>query len=204
MQKILFATNNQAKVERIRNLLKWAGMEIETHTPQDFGLENIDPEETGKTLAENAEIKARAYFGKVDIPILAYDAGFWVEGEDLVQTPKRSGLAGQDEKALTEEQAAEALLNFWKNIAKKHGGRVNAAWMEEFILLEPDGEKRTAQSKREVILTDREFGNPHIQMPVRALYISKTTNKPAVQHTEEEEFLELKPIIDALIKVLKE
>jgi len=54
-----------------------------------------------------------------------------------------------------------------------------------------------------VILTDREFGKAHLQMPVRALYISKTTNKPAIQHTKEEEILEMKPVIDALIKILK-
>jgi hypothetical protein len=39
-------------------------------------------------------------------------------------------------------------------------------------------------------------------MPVRALYYSKTTNKPAIQHTAEEEILEMEPVINALANVL--
>ncbi|MBN2198048.1 hypothetical protein JW698_02575 [Candidatus Wolfebacteria bacterium] len=204
IRKIFLATKNQAKIQRFKNLLNQAGLNVEINTPGDFGLENIDPEENGKDLAENAEIKARAYFGKVSIPILSNDTGFWVENEGLIDTPKRAGLNGKDEKSLTEKEVSEALLKFWKNIAKKHGGKVNAAWMEEFVLLKPDGKKRVARSKREVILTNREFGTPHIQMPIRSLYISKTTNKPAIQHTKEEEFIELKPIINALKKILSE
>jgi len=69
-------------------------------------------------------------------------------------------------------------------------------------LIDPSGTIHEAESRREVILTDQEFGEGHIQMPVRALYISKTTNKPAIQHSKEEELLELKPVTDALLDVL--
>lgn len=203
MKKIFLATNNAGKVERFKNLIKNAGLETEIYTPKDFGLEKINPEESGKTLAENAEIKARAYLGKVDMPIISNDTGFFVEDEGLVDAPKRVAIDNTNEENLTKEQIAESLLTFWKGIATKHGGRVDAAWIEEFVLLNPDGEKRTSQSRREVILTDKEFGNAHTQLPVRALYISKTTGKPAVQHTHEEEILEMKPVIDALFKLTK-
>jgi hypothetical protein len=174
------------------------GLSFEIYAPKDFGLEYIDPKEEGGTLKENAEIKARAYFGKVSLPILANDTGFYVEGEGFVHAPKRKALDNTDETTLTKEQIAEKLLGFWKNIAKKYGGKVDAAWLEVFALLEPNGEIHFSDSRREVILTDQVFGDPHIQMPVRALYISKTTNKPAVQHTEADELQELKPITDAL------
>lgn len=203
MKKLFLATNNAGKVERFRNLIKNAGLETEIYTPKDFGLERINPEENGKTLAENAEIKARAYLGKVDMPIISNDTGFYVDGEGLVDAPKRVALGDANEEHLTKEQIAESLLNFWKGIATRHGGRVDAAWVEEFVLLNPDGEKLTSESRREVILTDKEFGDAHIQMPVRALYISKTTGKPAIQHTHEEEMLEMRPVIDALIKLIK-
>jgi inosine/xanthosine triphosphate pyrophosphatase family protein len=200
--KLLLATQNVGKIERFKNLLQHAGLDIEVHTPKDFGLENINPEENGKTLAENALIKAKAYLGKVDMPILANDTGFWVEGEGLIDAPKRKAL-GETSKELTKEEAAKGLLDFWKGVAAKHGGKVNAAWVEAFAVIHPDGSMKTADSRREVILTDQEFGKAHLQMPVRALYISKTTNKPAIQHTKEEEILEMKPVIDALVKVLK-
>ncbi len=201
-KKIFLATHNEGKIQRFKNLLEHTGLDVEIYTPKDLGLENIEAEENGKTLAENAEIKARAYFGKVDMPILANDTGFLVEGEGFVDAPKRKALAETDEKSSTKEEIAKALLEFWKGVARLHGGKVDAAWLEAFVLFDPDGKIHTAESKREVILTDQIFGEAHIQMPMRALYISKITNKPAIQHTKEEELLELKPVTDALSKVL--
>ncbi|OHA08808.1 MAG: hypothetical protein A3B37_00455 [Candidatus Sungbacteria bacterium RIFCSPLOWO2_01_FULL_59_16] len=201
-KKIFLATKNEGKIQRFRNLLDHAGLDVEICTPKDFGLENIEAEEKGKTLAENAEIKVRAYFGKVNMPILANDTGFWVDGEGLVDAPKRMALGEKDERELTKEEIAKSLLEFWKGIARKHGGKVDAAWIEAFVLLDPDGQIHVAESRREVVLTDQTFGEAHIQMPVRALYISKMTNKPAIQHTKEEELLELKPVTDALSKIL--
>lgn len=74
---------------------------------------------------------------------------------------------------------------------------------ENAVRLDPDGKIFTAESRREVILTDHVFGDAHIQLPVRALYISKATNKPSLQQTKKEELLELKPVTDALKKILE-
>ena len=183
MKKIFLATNNQGKIERFRELLAHVDPEIETFTPKDLGIEPLDTVEDGKTLLENAEIKARAYFG-------------------LVDAPKRAALGETDEHVLTKEEIAEKLLSFWKGIAAKNGGQVDAAWVESFVVLNPDGSMKTADSRREVVLTDQEFGTAHIQFPVRALYYSKATGKPAILHTKEEELIELQPIIDALAEVL--
>ncbi len=204
MKKILLATNNEGKIERFKNLLKHVDPTMEVYTPKELGIETLDTPETGTTLEENAEIKARAYVGKTDLPILSNDTGFYVEGEGLVETPKRTALGEADERTLTKEEIAEQLLRFWKEVATKHGGEVDAAWVEVFVVMYPNGQVRKAESRREVLLTDREFGVAHPQMPVRALYYSKDTNKPAIQHTAEEEMLEMKPVREALIKVLTE
>ncbi len=198
--KILVATNNVAKVERYRKLLR--DTDIELVTPKDLGIEPEDVEENGKTLAENAELKARAYFGKTDLPILSNDAGFYVEGEGLVQAPKRIALDGRGEYTLTQEEIAEAMMRFWQEKAKAHGGSVDAAWVDDFVLLSSDGSLRTASSRRECLLTDTVHGPVHIQLPIRALYISKMTGKPSALHTHEEDLLELKPIQDALVSLL--
>lgn len=199
---ILLATNNEGKVERFRKLLADAAPEVVFYIPKDLGIETVSVKENEHTLAENAEKKARAYFGKAHMPILANDTGFYVDGEGFIDAPKREALGEVDESALTKNEIAEKLLEFWKNIARKHGGAVDAAWIEAFALLDTDGRLRTSESRREVVLTDNVFGNPHIQMPVRCLYISKTTNKPSIQHTKEEEMLELRPVTDALCNVL--
>lgn len=200
--KIFLATSNTGKIERFKNLLKQVDKNIEVYTSVDLNIEAIDVEETGKTLSENAKLKASAYFGKVDMPILANDTGFFVEGEGFIDAPKRIDLGEANENTLTKEEVSKRILDFWKGIATKYGGKVDAVWIEAWILLYPDGKINEAESRREILLTDQEFGIPHPQYPMRALYYSKTTNKPALQHTKEEEALEMKPIIDALAKVL--
>lgn len=76
--KILLATNNRAKVERFKRLIKNIDPNIELFSPADLGIETINTEETGATLAENARLKAKAYLGKVDMPIyLMTPASLW-------------------------------------------------------------------------------------------------------------------------------
>ena len=199
---VFIATNNRGKIERFKKLLTAAGITAHIHTPESLGIVVANIEENGKTLRENAELKARAYFGRVNMPILGNDTGFYVEGEGFIDAPKRAALAGESEASLSEKEISEKLLRFWKDIATKHGGKANAAWRESFVLLEPSGIIRSADSQREVVLTDTEFGEAHMHMPVRALYYSKATGKPAIQHTEEEELLEMQPVTDALKKLL--
>lgn len=200
--EILLATNNMGKVERFKKLLNAIDPNLKIHTPKDLNIEIIDVEENGKTLAENATLKARAYLGKVAIPILSNDTGFYVQGEGFIDAPKRIALDGVDENTLTKEEISKKLLDFWKSIATKYGGEVDAAWLESFILLQPNGDIKESSSRREIILTNKEFGVPHIQMPVRCLYISKDTNKPAILHTPEEEIKEMTPVINALKEIL--
>jgi XTP/dITP diphosphohydrolase len=201
-KKVFIATFNEGKIQRFKKLIDRTGLEVEVYTPADLDLEDPNIEETGTSLAENAEIKARAFFGKVAMPILSNDTGFWVEGEGLVQTPKRSAFGTRNENSMSKEEAAKRILDFWKEIAGKYGGQVNAAWIEAFFLLDPDGKVHQTESRREVILTNQEFGEPHIQLPIRALYISRASGKPALQQSEEEDLLELQPVTDALHDIL--
>jgi len=201
--KILLATNNIAKVNLFKKILNQVDPELEVFSPKELGIETIDVEENGATLKDNALLKAQAYFGKVDMPILGNDTGFYVEGEGFIDTPKRIALGGADEQTLTIEETDEKLLNFWKGIATKYGGEVDAAWIISLTLIDLNGNIKNTEPRREVILTNQEFGKGPQQMPIRGLYISKSTNKPAILHTEEEEILEMKPVIDALTEILK-
>lgn len=201
-KKVLLATNNPGKVERFKKLVTVAGLNVEFLTPAELEIETIDVPENGKTLVENAEIKARAYFGKVDIPILANDTGFWLSTEGFFLTPKREALGAKKEEDLTVDEVNKMLLDFWKDKATQNGGEVDAAWVEFFVLLKPDGEVDVTESRREAILTNKEFGDPPAGMPIRALYISKITNKPAVLHTEADEIQEMQPVIGALKQLL--
>ena len=150
--KILLATNNKAKIERFRKLINYIDSSIEVFLPSELGIDSIDVEENGKTLMENALLKAQAYFGKTNIAILSNDTGFYVEGEGFIDAPKRKALEGLNKNDLTEEEVSAHILNFWKAIARKNGGKVDAVWIEAFVVLYPNGEVKKAESRREIIL----------------------------------------------------
>ena len=70
MRKVLFATENKAKVKRFeKGLLE---NDIEIITINDL-KEKLNVEENGKNAIENALIKARAYSKVIDIPVFAMD-----------------------------------------------------------------------------------------------------------------------------------
>lgn len=73
--KILFASGNPHKLEEARAILP----EINWLSLADFPeLKNLNPEETGKTFEDNAEIKARAYGVVSGVVSVAEDAGLEV------------------------------------------------------------------------------------------------------------------------------
>ncbi len=155
-------------------------------------------------IDKNATLKAQAYASSTDFPILANDTGFWVHGEGFILAPKRTALLNQHPSTnLSQTEIAQAMLAFWKGVAQKHGGRVDATWIESFVILHPDGTLHCVESRRELLLTDQEFGQSHPDMPLRALYISKATGKPALNHTESEELLEMRPVMDALVALIE-
>ncbi len=199
--EILLATNNQGKAARYRKLAKEIDERISLYMPNDLNMVPEEVKEDG-TLEENAKKKAEAYLGKTKMPILANDAGFEVEGMGLVKNPKRIAL-DRDENSLTKEKIYDKVLHYWKNVAKSYGGEVDAAWVDAFSLVLPDGSSYTVGARREIILTDKNFGKSHIQFPIRALYISKATDKPAVDHTNKEELIEILPIKEALENIFK-
>ncbi len=194
--KILLSTNNQGKAARYKKIAAEIDKDIILYTLEELGVATEEVKEDGD-LEENARKKAAAYVGKTDFPVLANDAGFYVEGLGLVKNPKRIAL-DVDENSLTKEEIYEKVVDYWTGVAKKNGGQVDAAWVDAFSLALPDGAFYEVGARREIILTDKVFGKPHIQFPIRALYISKITNKPSVQHTEEEELIEITPIKESL------
>ena len=76
MKRIVLATNNRHKIEEIKNIL--SGLSVEIMTLEDFpGAPRV--EETGKTLEENAILKAEAIYKFTGLPSVADDSGLEVE-----------------------------------------------------------------------------------------------------------------------------
>lgn len=74
--RIVLATNNKDKIKEIKEIL--SGLPAEILTLKDFpGFPKV--EETGKTLEENAILKAETIFRFTRLPSLADDSGLEVE-----------------------------------------------------------------------------------------------------------------------------
>lgn len=73
--KLVFATNNQHKLEEVRQIL---GSKIEVLSLADIGCHEDIPE-TGATLEDNAFMKARYVATKYEITCIADDTGLEVE-----------------------------------------------------------------------------------------------------------------------------
>lgn len=75
LNRLVVASHNEGKVREIRALLKPYG--VRTFSAAELGL--IDPEETGSTFAENAELKAKTAAEASGMAALADDSGLAVD-----------------------------------------------------------------------------------------------------------------------------
>jgi XTP/dITP diphosphohydrolase len=104
--KIVFATNNQHKLEEIRQIL---GNGFEVLSLQDIGCHE-DIAETGSTLMENALQKANYVFRKYHYDCFADDTGLEVDaldGEPGVYSARYASMAS-DGSATGESHDSEA------------------------------------------------------------------------------------------------
>jgi len=113
-------------------------------------------------------------------------------------------LQGVDEKSLTQKEIGDKMLEFYRDSARKHDGKVEAYWKDAFIILMPDGSERSAEAIREVVLTDEVHGKVDEFMPLCSLYYSKVTGKFTADFTDEDEIRELVPVTKALAELTKD
>ncbi|MBI2399995.1 MAG: XTP/dITP diphosphatase [Deltaproteobacteria bacterium] len=110
--KVVLATKNTGKAKEIGRILEGSGVEIISLE----GFANVElPPETGKTMEENALLKARAAAEATGLPALADDSGLEVDylgGAPGVYSARYSGEKATDEenwkKLLRELEGVEA------------------------------------------------------------------------------------------------
>lgn len=144
--KLAIATNNQHKLQEIRAILGDSFEEL--LSLKDLGID-VDVEETGSTLEENALIKARAILSLSGIATLADDTGLMVDalrGAPGVYSARYAGEEHDDAKN-------RALL--LKNL---NGIKDRSAHFATVIALcYPDGKTLTASGRvnGEILLSER-------------------------------------------------
>ena len=90
--KLLLATNNQAKVREYKSLLQ--NLPYVLVAPSELGI-NITVNEVGKSLEENARLKARIFATKSRLLALADDSGLEVDALGGEPGPLSARYAGE-------------------------------------------------------------------------------------------------------------
>lgn len=144
---IIVATNNQGKVKEIKSILSPHNVMSQS----EAGI-NIDVEETGTTLLENALLKARAIKQYTNCAIIADDSGLMVDylnGEPGVYSARYAG------DNTTPEQGMEKLL---KNLDGVPYNDRTAHFSTVVVLIMPDGSEYNFEGSCDGYITNIKKG----------------------------------------------
>jgi XTP/dITP diphosphohydrolase len=141
-KKFLLASNNKKK---LAELIAIAGEKYEVLSLAQAGVES-DPEESGKTFAENSYIKAFSAMQAAGMPAIADDSGLEVyslNGEPGVYSARYAAINGRGEES--DDSANNALL-----VERLDGvSDRRAAFVSCITLIYPDGRKLVAEGRCE-------------------------------------------------------
>lgn len=134
--RLLLATNNAGKVRELHDLLAGCGWRLAT--PAEVGV-SLQPAETGKTYAENARLKARAFAQAAGMWALADDSGLEVDalaGAPGIHSARYAGAATPH---------ADKIGLLLRALAETGDTQRRARFRAAFALVAPDG--RTWESE---------------------------------------------------------
>ena len=178
IKKLLLGTNNSAKVAHMKQFL--SDLNIEIVTPQEVGITE-EPEETGKTLEENARLKADFYFGKSGLPTIADDAGFEIPALDNFPGVYSKRFAGHE---MTDEEIIFGILKKMKDLT---GEQRKGDFKIVIALKLSDSEVHITSGQISGTVADQPLDRRMERFPYRSLLYVDQLDKWFMDVTEEEE-----------------
>ena len=183
MRKVLFATENKAKVKRFeKGLLE---NDIEIITINDL-KEKLNVEENGKNAIENALIKARAYSKVIDIPVFAMDDNLYIEG---IPEEKQPGMFVRrvNGKRLNDEE----MIEYYSNLIGELGGKVSAYYLDGIAVynngrISSFMDRESAKNVGAFYMIDKASTKRFEGWPLDSLSISKETGRYFVESSDSE------------------
>ena len=137
MKKLLFAATNESKLNRFSEEL--LENDIELVSLKSFNLD-LNIEENGKNVIENALLKAKEAYKLTKIPVIGMDDSLLMEGLPESLQP---GLFVRrvNGKTLTDEE----MLNYYIDLVDTYGqnGRLNCKWVYGLALIDEQGQAFT-------------------------------------------------------------
>ncbi len=128
--KVIAATHNIGKIREFEKILSPLGFEVLSQA--DIGID-IEPEENGKTFAENALIKARAIAELCDYAVIADDSGLCVDALSGAPGVYSARYAGED---ATDQERIKKLLSELEAFSDR-----SAKFISSIAFILPDGEE---------------------------------------------------------------
>ncbi|PWM44248.1 MAG: non-canonical purine NTP pyrophosphatase [Clostridiales bacterium] len=138
--RILLASNNKKKLAELKSIL---GDEFDVLSLSEAGVDS-EPEETGNTFEENAEIKAVSACKASGLPSIADDSGLSVDVLDGAPGVYSARYGGED----TNDQKNNELL--LKNLENKDNRK--ARFVSAICFYLPNGEKFFSRGECEGII----------------------------------------------------
>ena len=174
MKEIFFATTNKDKIMKMKNRLK--NLDIKIITPYDNNI-NIKIEENGKTVIENAKLKAKAYFDKIQIPTIATDSALYVEKFDSqpgLFVKRINGVTLNDDK----------LEEHYINELNKVGGKSKAFYITGIVLVQKEKVSSIEIKEEDFIFTSKVCEEKRNFDPLSRLEYDETLKKYFCQLNE--------------------
>ena len=138
MKQLLLATNNEGKIDALRELLK--SLQAKILTPRELGLD-LDVIESGESYLENATKKAVAFAKASGLLSLADDSGLEVSALD--GAPGIYSARYSPKKGASDKDRRVYLLEQLRHLPRP--------WMAKFhctvVLALPSGETQSADQK---------------------------------------------------------
>lgn len=198
MKQILLATTNKAKIEELRlgtKELEKNGYEIITLA--DLNIK-IEPEETGKTFKENAQLKAQFYGDLTHIPAIADDGGLMIDILDGEPGVKSKRWLGRD---ATDEELIVHTLNELKNVPID---KRSASLQTCLCFYNPQTKKLLFEEEKiKGHIATEPSGRPTHGYPFRALFVVEQFGKYYDELTDEEH-IQVNHRLHALERLTKE
>jgi thioredoxin reductase (NADPH) len=206
--QILFATHNPSKVERLKQYVSVPNVEIITTAElllkHDHDLTNVNGaelvvDENGADEAENAKIKAMAFYKAFQVPSLSLDTGLYFEGVLDSEQPKQSvqGKAGvnlHDEA----EVKYEKMIKYYTELATKYGGQLKGYFVDVYGIWNGK-DFDYIRAERPILLTNK-VNKKDVHFPIASLY---TVNGIYHHDLSEEQMVDyLQPSMSAVAELL--
>lgn len=138
-ERVLVGSGNPGKQKEYAELLR--GLEYELVFPQDLDPAPEEPEETGRTFAENASHKARAYAAASGLRTIADDSGLEVDALHGAPGLRSRRFFGEDAGAAERNARLLALLEGVESRGARFVCATALAWPDGRVELF-DGEVR--------------------------------------------------------------